>query len=165
MTEGTVDTEQLTEALTMLAEAIVPKEAPAASVFCPLSDEGWTAITFYAMTGGRPFEAQPDHGVQPLPSQMACTGQGLFTTRHWKKGSCICEYQGTVWPTARAIRWGSLPLHYCARTDNLTQCLHRLVDKSYLMRLGPQAYIDAKDHHSVLARYINDARNLNWYAA
>jgi hypothetical protein len=35
----------------------------------------------------------------------------------------------------------------------------RLKDHSYLMRLGPQVYVDAMDHPSVMARYINDARN------
>ena len=52
-------------------------------------------------------------------------------------------------------------------TDNKKSCVspffllfvHRLKDKSYLMRLGSQVYIDAKDHENVLARYINDCKN------
>lgn len=39
----------------------------------------------------------------------------------------------------------------------------RLKDKSYLMRLGPQNYIDALNHPAVLARYINDARNKKYH--
>ena len=35
----------------------------------------------------------------------------------------------------------------------------RLSDKSYLMRLGPQVYIDAKRRLEVASRYINDCRN------
>ncbi|CAM9493225.1 unnamed protein product, partial [Heterosigma akashiwo] len=53
-------------------------------------------------------------------------------------GEVICEYTGTIYNTKQAIK---------------------LKDKSYLMRLGPQVYIDANQHPSVVARYINDCRN------
>ena len=39
----------------------------------------------------------------------------------------------------------------------------KLKDKSYLMRLGEQCYIDAKDNLNCLARYINDCRNPSGY--
>jgi len=35
----------------------------------------------------------------------------------------------------------------------------RLEDKTYLMRLGEQSYVDAREHTDVLARYINDCGN------
>lgn len=35
----------------------------------------------------------------------------------------------------------------------------RLENKSYLMRIGPQEYIDAREELEVLARFINDCRN------
>ncbi len=34
-----------------------------------------------------------------------------------------------------------------------------LEDKSYLMRLGPQVYVDPCEDKTVLGRYINDPRN------
>mmetsp|Transcript_13978 Transcript_13978/g.21760 ORF Transcript_13978/g.21760 Transcript_13978/m.21760 type:complete len:94 (+) Transcript_13978:212-493(+) len=36
-------------------------------------------------------------------------------------------------------------------------------DKSYLMRLGPQVYIDLREDVNTLARYINDCRNPKYY--
>jgi hypothetical protein len=54
------------------------------------------------------------------------------------KGSCVCIYTGKVLRTIDAIR---------------------LQDKSYLMRLGPQVYVDPCDDKTVLGRYINDPRN------
>eukprot|EP00953_Heterococcus_sp_UTEX-ZZ885_P005192 3276-Heterococcus_DN1.PRE.3 len=46
--------------------------------------------------------------------------------------------------------------------SQLAACMlhyRRLPDKSYLMKLGPQQYIDARTHLHVAARYINDCRN------
>jgi hypothetical protein len=54
------------------------------------------------------------------------------------KGTCVCIYTGKVLRTVDAIR---------------------LQDKSYLMRLGPQVYVDPYDDTTVLGRYINDPRN------
>lgn len=65
-------------------------------------------------------------------------GLGLFTRTHIAKGSCVCIYTGKVLRTIEAIR---------------------LQDKSYLMRLGPQVYVDPSDDTTVLGRYINDPRN------
>ena len=33
------------------------------------------------------------------------------------------------------------------------------VPQAYLMRLGPQVYVDARECMDVLARFINDCRN------
>jgi len=77
--------------------------------------------------------------LQVRPSILGdVAGSGLFTVEKVPEGAQICEYTGTVLCTADALR---------------------LADKSYLMRLGSQVYVDAADHPSVLARYINDCRN------
>lgn len=65
-------------------------------------------------------------------------GLGLFTRESIAKGSCVCIYTGKVLRTIEAIR---------------------LKDKTYLMRLGPQVYVDPCDDKTVLGRYINDPRN------
>lgn len=66
-------------------------------------------------------------------------GRGLFATRSFEEGELICVYRGRQLRTATAAR---LPAS----------------ERVYLMRLGPQVYVDAADEHSCLARYINDAR-------
>jgi len=63
---------------------------------------------------------------------------GLFANTEFKQGEVVCVYRGRSLATAEALR---------------------LPDKSYLMRLGEQCYVDAKDDESVLARYINDCIN------
>ncbi len=71
------------------------------------------------------------------PSAIPSAGRGLFTTAPIPAGSVVCVYTGAVLPTAAAVA---------------------LKDKAYLMRLGPQVYIDAADeeeHAGVMARYIN----------
>lgn len=65
-------------------------------------------------------------------------GSGLFTRVPIAKGACVCIYTGRVLRTVDAIR---------------------LKDKTYLMRLGPQVYVDPCDDETVLGRYINDPRN------
>ena len=65
-------------------------------------------------------------------------GSGLFTRKPIEKGSCVCIYTGKVLRTVEAIR---------------------REDKSYLMRLGPQVYVDPCDDYTVLGRYVNDPRN------
>ena len=54
----------------------------------------------------------------------------------------MCEYRGDVLRTKYAIK---------------------LADKSYLMRLGPQVYIDARTRPDVLGRFINDCRDPTTY--
>lgn len=60
-----------------------------------------------------------------------CNFEGLFANRVFKKDEIICIYRGTVLRTKEALN---------------------LSDKSYLMRLGEQCYVDAKDHLDTLAR-------------
>ena len=65
-------------------------------------------------------------------------GFGLFARKSFLAGEVICVYEGDFYRTKDAIR---------------------LKDKSYLMRLGPQCYVDALNRGDVPARYINDCRN------
>ena len=53
-------------------------------------------------------------------------------------GELICRYEGELYSTAEAMR---------------------IPDKSYLMRLGEQCYVDSRTSLSCKARYINDCRN------
>ena len=69
-------------------------------------------------------------------------GEGLFTSAPIQKGTIVCEYKGTTLRTAEAMR---------------------LSDHNYLMRLGSQCFVDAREHMEVLARYINDHRNPSLY--
>lgn len=61
-----------------------------------------------------------------------CDFLGLFANKDFEKDSIVCVYTGNVLRTRDALR---------------------LEDKSYLMRLGEQCYIDAKDTLDVVARY------------
>ena len=73
------------------------------------------------------------------PSQIGpVAGSGLFVGKNVPAGAVICEYQGVPYATRDAMR---------------------LSDHSYLMRLGPQKYIDALTRLDVAARYINDCRH------
>ena len=76
-------------------------------------------------------------GLDVKPSLIPEAGQGLFTVLKRAKGSKICVYEGTRHNTASALA---------------------LQRKDYLMRLGAEAYVDARLHLNVPARYINDAR-------
>eukprot|EP01031_Cornospumella_fuschlensis_P031357 gene31357-37896_t len=67
-----------------------------------------------------------------------CDFDGLFTTSKVSRNETICKYFGKVLRTVEAMR---------------------LDDKSYLMRLGEQCYIDAREDLSCYARYINDCIN------
>jgi hypothetical protein len=71
-------------------------------------------------------------------SLKGCEFLGLFANKDFTEGSIICIYTGKVLRTKEALK---------------------LEDKSYLMRLGEQCYIDAKDTLEVVARYINDCVN------
>ncbi|CAB1105190.1 unnamed protein product [Ectocarpus sp. CCAP 1310/34] len=75
-------------------------------------------------------------------SSIPGAGQGLFAREHFTAGAVVCEYTGRQLRTVEALR---------------------APDKSYLMRLGPQVYVDALDHPEVMARYINDCRNSSLY--
>lgn len=73
-------------------------------------------------------------------SLPGCSFFGLYAIRPFCKGQVVCKYVGDRYRTAEAIR---------------------LKDKSYLMRLGEQSYVDAQPHMDVMARYINDCINPN----
>ena len=77
------------------------------------------------------------------PSQIGqIAGDGLYVTQDVSKGSIVCVYTGELYTTHDAMR---------------------LEDKSYLMRLGAQTYVDAKNDMNILARYINDCRHALLY--
>lgn len=63
---------------------------------------------------------------------------GLFARKALSEGQVICIYHGKLLRTSDAIK---------------------LDDKSYLMRLGEQVYVDAREKLDCLARFINDCRN------
>jgi hypothetical protein len=71
--------------------------------------------------------------IEVKESWIDSTFHGLFATEIIEKQSVICEYRGALLNTVGALR---------------------TVDKSYLMRLSPQIYIDAKDSPECLARSI-----------
>lgn len=82
-----------------------------------------------------------DDGVCVAPSRIRGAGDGLFAARPHARGALLAVYAGAPLRTLAALR---------------------LRDKAYLMRLGPQCYIDAREHAGVLARYINDACGRAW---
>lgn len=67
-----------------------------------------------------------------------CNFMGLFVKRAFKQGEIVCKYVGDRLKTAEAMR---------------------LKDKSYLMRLGEQSYVNAEPHLLVYSRYMNDCIN------
>jgi hypothetical protein len=69
---------------------------------------------------------------------------GLFADEDIEENVLLCEYSGTLLTTREALK---------------------LEDKTYLMRLGKQCYVDAKDSPDCLARFINDCRNQLYYNA
>lgn len=71
---------------------------------------------------------------------IGCSFHGLFAGKQYRQGEVVCVYSGTTLPTKMAIQ---------------------LDDKSYLMRLGEQKYVDAKHHPDVLARYVSRSCELD----
>jgi uncharacterized protein len=63
---------------------------------------------------------------------------GLFAAQNIAHDEVVCEYFGKRYTTADALK---------------------LADKSYLMRLGEQMYVDSREQMDCMARYINDCRN------
>jgi hypothetical protein len=61
-------------------------------------------------------------------------GWGLFTRRGFARGEVVCDYRSVD-----------------GRTLSTKEAL-KLVDKSYLMRLGPQTYVDLQDDLDAIAR-------------
>lgn len=89
--------------------------------------------------GAEALPEDSDAHVEVAPSRIPGAGSGLFATRAHRAGTAICVYRGRVLRTAEAVR---LPRE----------------EKDYLMRLGPQVYVDARSPDSCLARFVNDAQ-------
>eukprot|EP01038_Epipyxis_sp_PR26KG_P013230 gene13230-17730_t len=81
-----------------------------------------------------------DYSTLCSVNSNTCKFLGLFTSTYIPKGTVIGKYHGKVLRTKDAIK---------------------LLDKRYLMRLGEQVYVDAKESTHVLPRYINDCINPN----
>lgn len=69
---------------------------------------------------------------------MPGAGLGLFATRDFAAGDVVCTYRGKLLRTAEALKLDAS-------------------DKLYLMRIGPQCYVNAAAPDSCMARFINDA--------
>mmetsp|Transcript_19173 Transcript_19173/g.67681 ORF Transcript_19173/g.67681 Transcript_19173/m.67681 type:complete len:179 (-) Transcript_19173:663-1199(-) len=101
-----------------------------------LSDESAAGAATEAVAVAVP--TPEESGLEARPSRIQGAGLGLFAVRDFDEGAVLCDYTGVSLRTVEALR---------------------VKDKSYLMRLGPQSYIDSKPTLHVLARYINDARD------
>ena len=77
-------------------------------------------------------------------SSIPGAGLGLFAKRPFREGDLICTYFGRLLSTSQAMR---------------------LENKTYLMRLGPDMYLDASSSMCCSGRYINDCRNRLGYNA
>jgi SET domain-containing protein len=76
--------------------------------------------------------------LEVAASQIPGSGDGLFVRSDVPAGAILAEYRGTTYRTVEAMR---------------------LENKDYLMRLGEQCLVDAREHMDVLARYMNDHRH------
>jgi SET domain-containing protein len=95
-----------------------------------VNPEFQSAVTYWLCSNLAFFDSDLKVQQTTLPN---CEFLGLFANKHFPKGSVVCVYSGVVLKTREALR---------------------LEDKSYLMRLGEQCYVDARDSFDVLARYI-----------
>jgi len=78
------------------------------------------------------YELLYNHNLEvKITSLPTCFFDGLYTKKTYQCNDIICYYYGNKIRTIEAIR---------------------LKDKTYLMRLGEQCYIDAKDYPRVYAR-------------
>lgn len=77
--------------------------------------------------------------LEPRPSGIPGAGFGLFATRKFCAGAVVCVYRGRTLTTSEAAKLET-------------------AERYYLMRVGPQRYVDASAEDSCLARFINDAR-------
>lgn len=92
---------------------------------------------------GAAKSGSPDAAPEVLDAALAVhasnipgAGMGLFSTVDIPQGACVTLYTGTVLRTAAAAK---------------------VKQRAYMMRLGPQVYIDGREHPEMLGRYINDA--------
>lgn len=89
---------------------------------------------------GSQTEIEP--GLYVALSKIPDAGLGLFASHDFAVGALVAKYTGKLLKTTEALR---------------------LADKSYLMRLGPQKYVDCRECMDVGARYINDCRRKDMY--
>jgi hypothetical protein len=89
---------------------------------------GFCAI---ALVMVRRYHKQKGGLVVKKTSIKGCDFDGLFADRAYLKGEVLCKYTGKVLRTKDALRLG---------------------DKSYLMRLGEQCYVDSRECMEVQAR-------------
>lgn len=90
------------------------------------------------------MDARTTGGLVVQQSHIPRAGCGLFAARAFRAGQCVCDYTGDLLRTAEAFR---MPRR----------------DKHYLMRVGPQCYVNAARNRLWLARYINDCRDSTLY--
>ena len=74
-----------------------------------------------------------DNLIIALTALPDCNFQGLYTRLARRQGDIVGVYVGDKLKTVQALR---------------------LQDKSYLMRLGEQSYVNAEPHKAVYARYV-----------
>lgn len=90
-----------------------------------------SGISFDSPQSSTVSPSRSEHHLKVKKSWITQTFEGLFATRIILAGEKICEYRGKLMNTVQAMK---------------------VVDKSYLMRLSCQCYVDAKES-SCLARY------------
>ena len=78
-----------------------------------------------------PDPSQDHFNLDVRPSWINPGFKGLFAKQNIIEGQTICKYRGQVLTTQEALR---------------------TVDKSYLMRIGSQIYVDARNSPDCLAR-------------
>ena len=81
-------------------------------------------------------------GHPPTQKNINFSMLGLFSNKKIKCNDIICQYNGKYLNTKDALQ---------------------LNDKSYLMRIGEQCYIDASQSPHCIARYINDCKSTSGY--
>ena len=87
------------QALHILAEMSHGAGAAVVAPMRPDADEGFGMLASYALAaqlGATAARGAGDAGIEPRRSTVPMAGQGLFATRRWVRGACICCYRGSV---------------------------------------------------------------------
>ena len=100
--------------------------------------EHWCTLQYYLL------QHMSTSNVFVSLSQIPNAGLGLYTSRPYIEGDTIGQYQGVPLTTKAAMH---------------------LVEKEYLIRIGPQCYLNAKDMYHCFFRYMNDVRVTRDYNA
>ena len=88
--------------------------------------------SFHSIQSSTITSSKPEHHLKVKKSWITQSFEGLFAARIILEGEKICEYTGKLLNTLQALK---------------------VVDKSYLMRISCQCYVDAKES-TCLARYV-----------